>query len=91
MDPVIGWAMVTAACIFGLGLISAIASRSQRLEFKRNVDSRKGAVQVIAVQPKVERPEMIMSAAHGLGNVSVTTDEAVFGGALVGTGQGNRS
>lgn len=91
MDPVIGWAMLTATCVFGLGLISAIASRSQRPELKRNVDSRKEAVSAIAVQPEVERPEMIMSAAHGLGNVSVTADEAVFGGALVGTGQGNRS
>jgi hypothetical protein len=75
MEPVISWAFGFGLCIFGLGMISAVASRKQR--------KQKQARHALLIQkPEETRSERkddgtrgLSMAAGGTGNVYVGKDD----------------
>jgi NAD(P)H-flavin reductase len=74
MEPVVLWALGVGFCIFGLGMISAVASRKQRRQ--------KPAGHVFVIGPKESPAEReddgtggLSMAAGGTGNVHVRKDD----------------
>lgn len=71
MEPAIGWAIGIGSCIFGLGAISAFASRKQRRAKLRTENSVRVPAQDQTTN-RIRPTTAISMAAGGIGNITVT-------------------
>jgi hypothetical protein len=72
MEPAIAWAIGVGSCIFGLGTISAIASRNQR---RARLHRERSAQRTSAQEPttnRVRHTTAISMASEGIGNTTTT-------------------
>ena len=75
MYPVITWALGIGACVFGLGLISAIGSRRERKAKKKPVVPVASQLAQREVAKRDDHSDGMYMAAGGTGNVSVREDD----------------